>query len=40
MGQGVVNWRLGFDRKFTNGASIDDGALYVVTGLTLYKVTD
>jgi outer membrane protein assembly factor BamB len=37
---GVVNWRMGFSRKFTNGASIDDGALYVVNALTLHKVTD
>ncbi len=39
-GHGVVKWRMGFSRKFTNGASIDDGALYIVNGLTLYKVTD
>ena len=40
MGQGVVNWRMDFPRKFTNGASIDDGALYVVNRLSLFKITD
>ena len=40
MGHGVLNWRMDFPRRFTNGASIDNGALYVVSGLTLYKVTD
>jgi hypothetical protein len=39
-GHGVVNWRMDFSRKFTNGASIDNGALYVVNGFTLYKITD
>jgi len=40
MGHGLVNWRMGFNRKFTNGASIGNGALYVVNGVTVSKVTD
>jgi outer membrane protein assembly factor BamB len=39
-GHGVVSWRLEFPRRFTNGASIDDGALYVVNGHKVFKITD
>jgi len=39
-GGGVVNWSMGFQRRFDNGASIDDGALYVLNGFKLFRIVD
>jgi outer membrane protein assembly factor BamB len=39
-GGGVVNWSMGFKRRFENGASIDDGALYVLNGFKLFRIVD
>jgi len=40
-GVGVVNWMMGFPRRFKNGPSIGDaGDLYVVNGFKLFRVVD
>jgi hypothetical protein len=42
-GQGgaILNWQMGFPRRFKNGASIGDaGDLYVVNGFKLFRIVD
>jgi outer membrane protein assembly factor BamB len=39
-GGGVVDWHMVFQRRFENGATIDDGALYVVNGFKLFRIVD